>query len=179
MDNDHLFVCFSMEATAAPEGDPLFHKEIKDFAKTINREGFRQFFEDRYRWHWYPIISSGFSSFSTHGDLNEELTEEQRYQCIGYAAEICAAEDGKRFISAFGLLTLLCRSCDEPREVPALTEFIMQICKRARTNTIDPNIPYWLGKIVVFQVATGVKPKGFAEWLWRCLFGNPTSNQRA
>lgn len=163
MNNDHLFVCFSMDAAAVPEGEPPFHKEIKQFAKTINREGFRQFFEARYLWHWYPIISSGFSSFPTHGDLNEELTEEQRYQFIGYAAEICAAEDGKRFISAFGLLTLLCRSCDAPREVPALTECFMQICRLARTNAIDPNILYWLSKIVAFQVATGVMPKGVAK----------------
>jgi hypothetical protein len=32
-DNDHLFVCFSLEAAAPPEGDAPFHNEIKGTGK--------------------------------------------------------------------------------------------------------------------------------------------------
>jgi hypothetical protein len=75
MDNDHLFVCFSMEAANAPEGAPPFHDDIKEFAREIDRNRFRQFFEDRYHWHWYPIISSGFSSFPLECNVSKIILQ--------------------------------------------------------------------------------------------------------
>jgi hypothetical protein len=177
MDNDHLFVCFSMEAANAPEGAPPFHDDIKKFAREIDRNRFRRFFEDRYHWHWYPIISSGFSSFPTHGDLHGELSEEKRHECIGFAAEICSEEDGKRFISALGLLTLLCRSCDAPSEVESLTKYFMRIRDKVTANAIDPNIHYWFSKIVLFQIATGVSPLGYVETFDRAGLNAPKENK--
>lgn len=161
MDKDYLFVCFSKEALNPPDGKPPFHDEIKDFAKNIDRERFRQFFEGRCRWHWYPLISERFLTFPTHGDLHGELSVEQRHECIGYAAEICSEEDGKRFISALGLLTLLCRACDTPVEVDQLTKHFMEIRGKVSSNAIDPNIRYWFSKVVSFQMATGVTPTGY------------------
>lgn len=161
MDDDLLFVCFSMEAANPPEGEPPFHDAIEEFARDPSREQFRQFFEGRYLWHWYPIISSGFYSFAAHGDLLAELSEEKRHQCIGFAAEICAEEDGKRFISALGLLTFLCGGCSAPVEVEPLTKHFLNIREKVTANAIDENIHYWFSKIVLFQIATGVTPMGY------------------
>lgn len=161
MDNDYLFVCFSPEALASPEGGVPLNEKIAEFAKTIDRDGLRSFFEERFRWHWYPVVSAGFNSFATHGDLNGEINEEKRLECIGYAAEICAEEDGKRFVSALGLLSLLCRGCEAPKDVPALTQHFMEIRKRVTANSIDPNIPFWFSKVALFQLGTRVVPDGY------------------
>lgn len=127
MDNDHLFVCFSSEALVAPQGVAPFYQEIKTLASELDEEKFEQFFEGRFNWHWYPIVSSGMSSFPTHGDLPGELTEDGLLRAIGYASTICAREEGKRFISGLGLLSLLCRSLDEPKSEPTLTKNFMKI----------------------------------------------------
>ena len=161
MHNDHLFVSFSKDAASAPIGYPPFHDEIETYAKSLDRAGLQRFFERRYQWHWYPVVTSGLSSFPVHGDLLEVLSQEQVLECIGYAAELCATEDGKRFISALGLLTMLCRFCESPRNVPALTESFVQIRQRVAANAIDPNIGYWFSNAAVFQLATGVVPNGY------------------
>jgi hypothetical protein len=160
MDNDLLFVCFSTNAIA-PSADAPLNEGIEKFAATIDRVGFRQFYEERCRWHWYPIVSAGFSSFPTHGDLVGELSEQQIHECIGYAAEICWEEDGKRFVSALGLLSLLCRSSEQPKEVQQLSEHFMKIRERVTANEIDSNIPYWFSKVALFQIATGAVPRGY------------------
>ena len=160
MDNDLLFVCFSTNAVA-PSADAPLAEGIENFAAAIDRSALRQFYEERYRWHWYPIVSAGFSSFPTHGDLVGELSEWQIHDCIGYAAEICREEDGKRFVSALGLLSLLCRSSEQPKEVPQLSERFMKIRESVTANKIDANIPYWFSKVALFQIATGAVPSGY------------------
>jgi hypothetical protein len=160
MDNDLLFVCFSTNAIA-PSADAPLNEGIERFAAAIDRAGLRQFYEERCRWHWYPIVSAGFSSFPTHGDLVGELSERQLLDCIGYAADICREEDGERFISALGLLSLLCRHCDQPQEVPLLTRHFMEIRKRVSANAIDANIHFWFSKVALFQIATGAIPDGY------------------
>ena len=161
MDNSPLFVCFSREALSRPSGPPAFHDEIADFARQIDRTRLREFFEHRFRWHWYPIVSSGMASFPVHGDLAMELSRSQSRECIGFAAEICAEEDGQRFISALGLLSLLCRGCDPPAVVDLLTRNFMPIRSKVPSNAIDPNIPYWFGRVAAYQLATGAVPIGF------------------
>jgi hypothetical protein len=161
MDNDLLFVSFSTNAIAPSDDAPL-NEGIEKFAAAIDRVGFRHFYEERFRWHWYPIVSVGFSSFPTHGDLVGELSEQQIDDCIGYAAEICREEDEKRFVSALGLLSLLCRSCEQPKAVQQLSEHFVKIRERVTANEIDPNIPYWFSKVALFQIATGVIPHGYS-----------------
>jgi hypothetical protein len=157
----NLFIYFSPDATENPDGKAPFHDEIAEFAEGVDREGFREFFEERYRWHWYPIITHRFSSFPCHADLNGVLTEDGRHRCIGYCAEICAEEEGKRFVSAIGSLAMLCTSCKTPTEAPALTEHFMQIRKTAGEFPDDPNVSFWFSKVVVFQIATKAVPKGY------------------
>jgi hypothetical protein len=161
MDNDHLFVCFSEETQSPPNGEPPFHNEIKAFACSLTEATFSDFYEKRFEWHWYPIITSGFSSFPVHGGLPEELNDVHRLQSIGYAASICVREDSRRFISALGLLALLCRAVETPQEVPALTKHFMRIRDGVTRNAIDPNIPYWFSKIALFQLSSGVVPDGY------------------
>jgi len=161
MDNDHLFVCFSREALSAPDGAPPFHEEIKTLAANLSEETFAEFFEGRYKWHWYPIVASGFSSFPAHGDLPEELTVSALLESIGYAAALCAREDSKRFISGLGLLSLLCRSLDKPQDVPELSRHFMAIRERVTRNAIDSNIHYWFSKVALYQLDTGVIPEGY------------------
>ncbi|MEA1922759.1 MAG: hypothetical protein U9N63_08885, partial [Pseudomonadota bacterium] len=86
MDDDHLFVCFSQDALAAPNGTPPFHDEIKAFAANLNKTSFSEFYEGRFNWHWYPIVTNSVSSFSTHEDLLSELTKSAVLRAIGYAA---------------------------------------------------------------------------------------------
>jgi len=162
MDIDDLFVCFSGEALSAPNDKPPFHEGIKDFASSLTEATFCDFYEKRFEWHWYPIISVGPSSFTAHGDLPAALTEEQRLLAIGYAASICAREDRRRFISALGLLALLCRAIEIPQDVPALTKNFMRIRESVTRNAIDPNIPYWFSKVALFQLSTGVIPDGYS-----------------
>ena len=161
MDNDDLFVCFSSEALSPTNGDPPFHEEIKDVAANLDERTFSEFYENRLAWHWYPIITSGFSSFPVHGDLSSKLTHSVRLQAIGYAASICAREDGKRFISGLGLLSLLCRAVEKPQAVPRLTRHFMQIREGVTRNNIDDNIPYWFSMIARYQCDTGVVPDGY------------------
>ena len=161
MDNDHLFVCFSREALVAPAGVPPFHEDIKTFAAELDQQKFEQFFEGRFNWHWYPIVTMGTSSFTSHGDLPGKLSEDGLLRAIGYAATICAREDGNRFISGLGLLSLLCRSLDEPKEVPLLTENFMTIRTNVTKNDIDPNIHYWFSKVALYQLRTGIVPEGY------------------
>lgn len=161
MDNDHLFVCFSEHAQIPPQGSPSFHDNIEDFAAALDEQTFENFFEGRYSWHWYPIITSGLSSFPVHGDLHEHLNQDQVLRAIGYAANICAREDGRRFISALGLLSLLCRAVDAPQEVPTLTMHFMQIREGVTRNAIDPNIPFWFSKVALYQLNTSAIPKGY------------------
>lgn len=161
MDNDHPFVCFSQEAQCAPHGSPPFHEQIKEVAATLNERTLADFYEGRFAWHWYPIITSGFSSFPVHGDLPEALTESGRIEAIDYAAEICAREDRKRFISSLGLLSLLCRSVEKPKAVQALTKNFMRIRESVTRNAIDPNIPFWFSKIALYQITTGIVPDGY------------------
>jgi hypothetical protein len=161
MDNDHLFVCFSSEALVAPQGMAPFYQEIKTLASELDEEKLEQFFEGRFNWHWYPIVTSGMSSFPTHGDLPGELTEDGLLRAIGYASAICAREEGKRFVSALGLLSLLCRSLDEPKSESTLTKNFMKIRSNVTKNDIDPNIHYWFSKIALYQLRTGVVPEGY------------------
>ena len=161
MDNNCLFVCFSHEARAVPKGRPPFHDEIKAFAASMNEASFAEFYEGRFKWHWYPIITRGVSSFPTHGDLPEELSESELLEAIGYAANICSKEDGKRFISALGLLSLLCRSVDSPEAVPSLTTHFMAIRQRVTENAIDANIHYWFSMVALYQLSSGVAPDGY------------------
>ncbi|MEW6078484.1 MAG: hypothetical protein AB1724_11775 [Thermodesulfobacteriota bacterium] len=158
---NRLFVCFSDDALIPTVGEPAFHTQIKDFAANLTKDTFSEFYEKRFEWHWYPIIS-GFSSGPVHGDLPGELTDERLLEAIGYTASICAREDQKRFISALGLLSLLCRNCEKPEEVPSLTKHFMQIRESVTRNAIDPNIPYWFSKVVLFQLSTGVVPDGYS-----------------
>lgn len=161
MDDDYLFVCFSHDALDGSNGEPPFYNDIKTFAVNLNEQSFTEFFEKRFAWHWYPIMTSGFSSCPVHGDLTEELTDKGRCLAIGYAAPICAREDGKRFISGLGLLSLLCRSVEKPQVVPALTTHFMHIREVVTRNAIDANIPYWFSKIAFYQLQTGVTPEGY------------------
>jgi hypothetical protein len=159
---NRMFVCFSDDAKTPPVGEPAFHTQIKEFAANLTKDTFSEFYEKRFEWHWYPIITSGFSSGPVHCDLTDELTDKQLLETIGYAASICAREDLKRFISALGLLSLLCRNCEKPEEVPSLTKHFMQIRESVTRNAIDPNIPYWFSKVVLFQLSTGVIPDGYS-----------------
>jgi hypothetical protein len=164
MENDDLFVCFSKKALLPTRGRPLFHDNIKEFAATLDEASFSRFFEARYAWHWYPIITSGFSSGAVHGDLPERLRPEQRLEAIGYAAAICAREDGHRFISALGLLYLLCQAVcrrGNPVAVPELIRHFMSIREATTRNAIDPNIHHWFGVIAHYQFKTGVVPDGY------------------
>lgn len=161
MNDDHLFVCFSQKALAARNGTPPFHNEIKTFAANLNKTSFSEFYDGRFNWHWYPIVTSGFSSFPTHGDLLGKLTNSAVISAIGYAEDICSREDGKRFISVLGLLSLLCRSVDSPKTVPKLTNHFMAIRERVTANAIDPNIHYWFSKVAFYQLNTGAVPNGY------------------
>jgi hypothetical protein len=161
LDEDNLFVCFSNDALEAPRGEPPFHDNICDFAATIDKHSFLEFFEGRFAWHWYPIISSGLSTFPTHGDLPDNLNEDKRLLAVGYAASICAQEEGKRFISGLGLLFLLCGSVKTPKPVPELSCNFMAIRERVTRNAIDPNIHFWFSKIVLYQINTSVVPEGY------------------
>jgi len=161
MDNDHLFVCFSNEALSAPNGTPPFHETIEEFAANLDERSFSEFYEGRFSWHWYPIITSRFTSFPVHGDLQESLSETARLQAIGFAASICGREDGKRFISGLGLLSLLCCAVEEPRSVPSLTINFMRIRESTTRNSIDRNIPHWFNNIALYQLKTGVVPDGY------------------
>jgi len=178
MDNDHLFVCFSEEAQSAPIGEPAFHEQIKDFAANLTERTLTDFYEKRFAWHWYPTITSGFSSFPVHGDLPGELNDAQRLEAIGYAASICSREDRKRFISALGLLSLLCRACEEPEEVASLTKHFMRIRAGATQNAIDPNIPFWFSKVALFQLSTGVAPDGYTGSFDRAGLNAPEKGWR-
>jgi len=178
MDNDHLFVCFSKEAQSASNGEPPFHEEIKKFASSMTEETFFDFFEKRFAWHWYPIITSRLSSFPVHGDLPEELTEVQRLQAIGYAASICAREDRRRFISALGLLSLLCRAVETPQEVPTLTKNFIRIREAVTRNAIDPNIPYWFSKIALYQLSSGAVPDDYSGSFDRAGLNAPDKGWR-
>ncbi len=62
MDTDYLFTSFSSEALSAPNGAPPFHEEINDVAANLDERIFSEFYEGRLAWHWYPIITNGFSS---------------------------------------------------------------------------------------------------------------------
>jgi hypothetical protein len=161
MDTDHLFVCFSQDALSPTDGSPPFHESIQEFTANIDVSSFKEFFEGRRKWHWYPIITSGLSSFPVHGDLPDHLSDQQMLQAVGWAATICSQEDGKGFISALGLLSLMCRSVNEPKPVPALSKHFMTIRKAVTRNTIDPNIPYWFSKVVLFQLQTGIPPENY------------------
>jgi hypothetical protein len=161
MGDDHLFVCFSEEAQAAPIGEPPHHENIKDFAANLDESSFEHFINGRYAWHWYPIITSGFSSFPVHGDLPEHLNQDQLLRATGYTATICSREDGRRFISALGLLALLCRAVDSPQGVPALTQNFMFIRESATRNSIDPNILFWFSNAALYQLNTSVVPDGY------------------
>lgn len=161
MNDDDLFVCFSFDAQETPVGEPAFHKQISRFAATMTEKTFSEFYEKRFAWHWYPIITNGLSTFPTHGNLFNELTESQKLEAIGFAASICAREDRKRFISALGLLSFLCRSCKKYQEVISLTTHFVRIREATTLNAIDPNIPYWFSKVASFQLSTGVVPEGY------------------
>jgi len=161
MDNDRLFACFSQEALSEPNGSPPFHEQIKEFAATFDEKTFCDFYEGRFKWHWYPIITSGMTSFPVHGDLPGELTESGLLQAIAYAATICARQDRKRFISALGLLSLLCRAVEKPQGVPSLSRKFMRIRESVTRNEIDPNISYWFSKIALYQLSTGIVPDGY------------------
>lgn len=161
MDNDHLFVCFSEEALTPSKGTFPIHDKVKDFEDTLDEHTFESLFEACYLWHWYPIISSFISTFPVHSDIYERLSQDQLLRAIGYAASICAREDGRRFISALGLLSLLCRAVDSPQQVPALNRHFMQIREGVTRNAIDPNIPFWFSKVALYQLNTATIPNGY------------------
>lgn len=137
---------------------PPFHETIKDVFAKLDERTFSEFYEGRFTWHWYPIITSGFISYYVHGDLPKTLPEDVLLQAIGYAASICGREDGKRFISGLGLLSLLCSNIENPLENPFLTKNFLQIRESTVRNAIDPNIPFWFSKIALYQLHTGVAP---------------------
>jgi hypothetical protein len=96
-----------------------------------------------------------------HGDLPSVLSPAQRLEAIGYAATICAREDGQRFISALGLLYLLCcsvRRRGKPVAVPELTKHFMRIREATTRNAIDSNIDHWFSQVADYQFKTGVVP---------------------
>jgi hypothetical protein len=158
---DYPFVCFSPEALGETNGDAPFHGEIEAFAKSIDEESLNAFYEGRLRWHWYPILSSGFNSFSVHQDLTPCLKGEKLRDAIGWAAKIASREEGQRFIAALGLLAFLCMEEKESLEVPLLTKHFMAIRERVTRNAIDPNIHYWFSWIALQQLNTGKMPEGY------------------
>lgn len=161
MDKDNLFVCFSPEACRNADGKPLFHDGIECFAKALTRETFQEFFEARYKWHWYPIWTRRMSTFSVHEDLPQYLRATQVLDGIGYASEICAREDGRRFISGLGLLALLCRWVEHPSAVTGLSDNFMAVRSGVTQNAIDPNIEYWFSKVASYQFKSGIVPKDY------------------
>jgi len=161
MDNDFRFVCFSPEALKNPVGDVPFLDGLEDFSRNLTEQSLNEFFEGRFRWHWYPILSAGFNSFSIHSDLTTLLHGEKLHEAIGWAALIASREDGRRFIAALALLSFLCRQEPTPKEVPSLTEHFMEIRERVTRNAIDPNISFWFSKIALYQLNSGAMPHGY------------------
>lgn len=162
MDNDFPFVCFSPEALGGTKGDATYHEGIEEFVKNLDENSLNSFYEERFRWHWYPILSSGFNSFSVHQDLTSLLKGEKLRDSIGWAAIIASREEGQRFIAALGLLSFLCREDENPKEVSLLTKHFMEIRERVCRNAIDPNIKFWFSKVALYQINTGVMPEGYS-----------------
>lgn len=156
-----LFRAFSKHALEMPDGPPPFLDEMDSFAERLDAERLEAFFEGRCEWHWYPILTLGFSSGSVHHDLIDVLGQDQLLEAIGYAAPICAREDGERFVSALGLLMMLCRAVETPAPVDSLTAGFMAIREAATRNAIDSNIRYWFDQVASFQKKGGVDPLGF------------------
>jgi len=165
LDNDFPFVCFSPKALAGFEGQAPHSEDIEEFAKNLDESSLISFYEGRYKWFPYPILSRGFNSFPVHGDLTTRLQGKKLNDAIGWAATIASNEEGDRFISALGLLCFLCREEKIPKEVPLLTKHFMAIRERISRNadnTDDPNISYWFSKVALFQLNTGIIPEGFS-----------------
>lgn len=156
-----LFRAFSKHALESPDEPPPFVDEMSEFARGLDAERLEAFFEARHEWHWYPILTLGFTSGSVHHDLIDELDREGLLRAIGYAAPICAREDGKRFVSALGLLMMLCRAVEDPAPVEELTAHFMAIRGAAERNAIDSNIRHWFGMVAIFQRDSGAEPAGF------------------
>ena len=175
LDYYELFECFSPEALA-PREKPPFYDCIRDFATTLDAQSFTNFFNARFKWHWYPVGTVRLSSFPTNGDLVEALNEKQTLAAIGYAASMCAQENGKRFISALGLLSLLCQSIKQEQPVPALTQSFMAIRELVTRNAIDVNISFWFSKVALYQINTGVVPDGYGGTFDRAGLNAPTDD---
>jgi len=175
LDYYELFVCFSPEALAPCEKPP-FYDCIRDFATTLDAQSFTNFFNARFKWHWYPVGTVGLSSFSTNGDLVEALNEKQTLAAIGYAASMCTQENGKRFISALGLLSLLCQSIKQEQPVLALTQSFMAIRELVTRNAIDENIRFWFSNVALYQINTGVVPYGYGGTFDRAGLKAPTDD---
>ena len=165
MDSDYPFVCFSPDALEGAEGDAPFSEGIDEFARNLTEQLLTKFYEGRFHWHWYPIWSFGFNSFSVHSDLTTRLQGEKLREAIGWAATIASREEGRRFISALGLLSFLCREDNTPKEVPLLSKHFMAIRERVTRiadDATDPNISFWFSKIALFQLNTGVMPDDYS-----------------
>ena len=175
LDYYQLFECFSPEALA-PREKPPFYDCIRDFATTLDAQSFTNFFNARFKWHWYPVGTVRLCSFPTNGDLVKALNEKQTLAAIGYAASMCAQENGKRFISALGLLSLLCQSIKQEQPVPALTQSFMAIRELVTRNAIDVNISFWFSKVALYQINTGVVPDGYGGTFDRAGLNAPTDD---
>ncbi len=166
MRHDPLFRAFSQHALEPFEGPAPFHAEIESFAAQLDGPRLEEFFEARCAWHWYPVITDGFASGSLYCDIVDALSQEQLPAAIGYAAVICAREDGQRFVSALGLLTELTKVVEQPVPVAELAEHWRAIRDAAERNAIDSNVEYWFNLVSWFQKEGGVEPVGFdGRWI--------------
>jgi hypothetical protein len=176
-DDGLLFVAFSYDALEEANGAAPFHSDLKSFVEALEESSFNEFFDARFAWHWYPIVTRGFSSFPAHGDLPGELDKPRLLNAIGWSAAICAREEGKRFVSALGLLSLLCRSLDRPEPVAALSRHFMSIRERVTRNAIDRNIHYWFSRVAFYQWRTGEVPDGYGGTFDRAGLNAPESEK--
>ena len=161
MDNDYPFVCFSPLAQSTAAGRPPFSDIIEEYAGNLDEKSFDAFYEARFLWHWYPILSYRFNSWPVNRDLICLLKGDKLRDAIGWSSTLASREDGQRFICALGLLSFLCREEKCPKEVPLLTKHFMTIRDIATSNQVDPNIGFWFSKIALFQLNTGVNPTGY------------------
>ena len=161
MDNDYLFVYFSPLAQLTEAGRPPFSDVIEEYVRKLDEKSFNAFFEARFLWHWYPILTYGFNSWPVNRDLVCLLKGDKLRDAIGWSSTLATREDGQRFISALGLLSFLCREEKSPKEVPLLTKHFMTIRNLATSNQVDLNIGFWFSKIALFQLNTGVIPTGY------------------
>jgi len=159
--NTPPFVVFSLKAVLNTAEQPPLHNGIESIGRSLTKDSFLSLFEARLSWHWYPIVSAGLASFPTFEDLLAVLDDSLRLKAIGWSAQLAATADGERFVSALGLLSLLCRTATNRQPVEELTEHLLEIRSKVSLNAIDKNVPYWFSRIAAYQLATGVLPSGY------------------